>query len=43
MAALRLLLGLALALPSGAIELTPENWDEETSGKTVLIKFLTPW
>jgi len=26
-----------------AKELTPENWDEEVSGKTVFIKFLAPW
>jgi len=27
----------------GAIELTPDNWDAETAGKTVFIKFLAPW
>jgi len=27
----------------GAMELTPENWDEQTAGKTVFIKFLAPW
>ena len=27
----------------GAIELTPENWDKETSGKTAFVKFLAPW
>jgi len=31
---------LALA---GAMELTPDNWDKETAGKTVLIKFQAPW
>jgi hypothetical protein len=35
-----LLLGLAVA---GATELTPDNWDSEVAGKTVLIKFLAPW
>ena len=25
------------------IELTAENWDEKTDGKTVFIKFLAPW
>jgi len=35
------LLGLAAA--AGAVELTPDNWDAETSGKTVFIKFLAPW
>jgi hypothetical protein len=35
------LLGLAAA--ANAIELTPDNWDAETAGKTVFIKFLAPW
>jgi len=26
-----------------ALELTPDNWDAETSGKTVFLKFLAPW
>jgi hypothetical protein len=26
-----------------AMELTPANWDEQTAGKTVLIKFQAPW
>jgi len=26
-----------------AVELTPANWDEQTAGKTVFIKFLAPW
>jgi len=34
---------LGLAALANAMELTPENWDAETSGKTVLIKFLAPW
>jgi protein disulfide-isomerase-like protein len=25
------------------IELTPSNWDEKTFGKTVFLKFFTPW
>jgi len=38
------LLSLALAaLTVFSIELTPENWEEKTSGKTVFIKFLAPW
>jgi len=28
---------------ASAIELTPANWETETAGKTVLIKFLAPW
>jgi hypothetical protein len=31
-----------LALAS-AMELTPDNWDKETAGKTVFIKFQAPW
>jgi len=37
-----LALGLFLA-PAGAMELTSENWDKETAGKTVFVKFLAPW
>jgi len=32
-----------LLLGAGAIELTPDTWDAETSGKSVFIKFLAPW
>jgi hypothetical protein len=28
---------------AGAMELTSDNWDSETAGKTVFIKFLAPW
>ena len=28
---------------ANAIELTPDNFDEMTAGKTVFIKFLAPW
>jgi hypothetical protein len=28
---------------ASAVELTPENWDAETAGKSVFIKFLAPW
>jgi hypothetical protein len=31
------------AVTASALELTPDNWDSETAGKTVLIKFLAPW
>jgi len=34
---------LALAVHTGAIELTKETWDEKTSGKMVFVKFLAPW
>jgi len=32
-----------LVAGAGAMTLTPENWDAETAGKTVLIKFQAPW
>jgi len=35
------LFGLVAA--ANAVELTPDNWDTETAGKTVFIKFLAPW
>jgi hypothetical protein len=34
---------LSMLAMAGAIELTPDNWDEQTAGKTVFIKFLAPW
>jgi len=34
---------LGLLAVAGAKELTSDNWDSETSGKTVFIKFLAPW
>lgn len=34
---------IALLGAVNAIELTPDNWDSETAGKTVFIKFLAPW
>jgi len=37
------LLFLSLFSVATAVELTPDNWDAETAGKTVLIKFLAPW
>jgi hypothetical protein len=37
-----LLAGL-LASSASAVELTPDNFDELTAGKTVFIKFLAPW
>jgi len=42
--ALRALTSLVL-LSSGvsAVELTAANWDKETAGKSVFIKFLAPW
>jgi hypothetical protein len=40
---LRATLFLALVAAVGATELTADNFDAETSGKTVFIKFLAPW
>jgi len=34
---------LGLASMAAAMELTPENWDDATAGKTVFIKFFAPW
>jgi len=34
---------LGLAATANALELTPDNWEAETSGKTILVKFLAPW
>jgi len=28
---------------ANAVELTPDNWDAETSGKTIFVKFFAPW
>ena len=39
-----LFVGLAAAASgANAIELTQDNFDAETAGKTVFIKFLAPW
>jgi len=38
-----LVAALALAIGAEGIELTPANWDEQTAGKTVFIKFQAPW
>jgi len=34
---------LALTTCSAAVELTQEDWDEKTAGKSVFVKFLAPW
>lgn len=34
---------LALFGIARGVELTKENWDEMTDGKTVFVKFLAPW
>lgn len=32
-----------MATVAGATELTSANWDSETAGKQVFIKFQAPW
>jgi hypothetical protein len=34
---------LALAYGAGATELTPDNFDAKTAGKSVFVKFQAPW
>lgn len=34
---------LALASSASAVELTPANYDAETAGKSVFLKFFAPW
>lgn len=31
------------AASTSAIELTPDNYDAETAGKTIFVKFFAPW
>jgi len=38
-----LTLFLGLAATTNALQLTPDNWEAETTGKTVFIKFFAPW
>lgn len=40
---IRALVASALLGSSAALELTEKNWDAETAGKSVFIKFLAPW
>jgi len=34
---------LSLAAGSVAMELTKDDWDDKTAGKSVFVKFLAPW
>jgi len=34
---------LTLAAGAVAMELTKEDWDDKTAGKTVFVKFQAPW
>jgi len=36
-------LAIALVGVTSAIQLTPDNWDSATAGKTVFVKFQAPW
>jgi len=40
---MKALMSMLVALLVSGIELTPDNWEEKTAGKTVFIKFLAPW
>jgi len=40
---LRTTVFLAVATTVMGIELTPDTWDTETTGKTVFLKFFAPW
>jgi hypothetical protein len=41
---MKLVLALAALIGvASAVELTAANFDDETAGKTVFIKFLAPW
>ena len=39
----RILLAFALVAGAFAVELTADNYDDMTAGKSVFIKFLAPW
>lgn len=39
----RIIVALALVAGVSATELTPDNFDELTAGKSVFIKFQAPW
>mmetsp|Transcript_24210 Transcript_24210/g.43634 ORF Transcript_24210/g.43634 Transcript_24210/m.43634 type:complete len:218 (+) Transcript_24210:388-1041(+) len=34
---------LALSASASALELSPDNWEAETGGKSVFLKFFAPW
>ncbi len=38
-----LLVAASAALTASAIELSPANYETETAGKTVFLKFFAPW
>jgi len=40
---MKVLGAFALLASATSLELTKANWDQETAGKTVFVKFLAPW
>jgi len=40
---MKIALLLAMVAVASSTDLTPDNFDELTSGKSVFIKFLAPW
>jgi len=38
-----MLLSILAVTAAFALELTPDNWDDNTAGKTLFLKFLAPW
>jgi hypothetical protein len=40
---MKIALLLACVAVASATDLTPDNYDELTAGKSVFIKFLAPW
>lgn len=40
---MKLIFAIALVGTAMALELTPANFDQETAGKTVFLKFFAPW
>lgn len=41
--AFKFLAAAAMVAGAGAMELTPDNWDAATAGKSVFVKFYAPW
>jgi len=41
--ALKIVAALSALSAASATELTPDNWDAETAGKSIFVKFLAPW
>ena len=39
----KVVIALSMIALARAVELTSQNWDEKTAGKSVFIKFQAPW